>query len=110
MSSSSSLFLVTPPHNHVPPPLYPPPSPPPRGDVAGHPQGCVPRVAPSHGGPIPQVTSSAHGWADVFPEDTVADHFRDMQGWRYYRHLSDDEDLVASGGEGTPGSTRVGGS
>lgn len=62
-----------------------------------------------HGGPIPQVTGSARGWADAFPEDTVADHVGDTQGRRYYRHLSDDEDLVASGGEGTPGGTRVGG-
>ncbi|XP_041878083.1 basement membrane-specific heparan sulfate proteoglycan core protein isoform X3 [Corvus kubaryi] len=101
MSSSRSLFPVTPPHSHAPPPL----SPPPRGDVAGHPQGRVPRVAPSHGGPIPQVTGGARGWADAFPEDTVADHVGDTQGRRYYRHLSDDEDLVASGdGSGEDGS------
>lgn len=104
MSSSRSLFPVTPLHSHAPPPL-----PPPRGDVTGHPQGRVPWVAPSHGGPIPQVTGGARGWADAFPEDTVADHVGDTQGRRYYRHLSDDEDLVASGGEATPGGTRVGG-
>ncbi|RMB89712.1 hypothetical protein DUI87_33909 [Hirundo rustica rustica] len=54
------------------------------------------------------VTGSARGWADTFPEDTVADHVGDTQGRRYYRHLSDDEDLVASGGEGTPGAARMG--
>lgn len=89
--------------------MRPHPTPPTPGDVAGHPQGRVRRVAPSHGGPISQVTG-ARGWADAFPEDTVADHVVDTQGRRYYRHLSDDEDLVASGGEGTPGGTRVGGS
>ncbi|KAF4789396.1 hypothetical protein TURU_151812 [Turdus rufiventris] len=41
--------------------------------------------------------TGARGWADAFPEDTVADHVADTQGRRYYRHLSDDEDLVASG-------------
>ncbi|XP_072773406.1 basement membrane-specific heparan sulfate proteoglycan core protein isoform X7 [Taeniopygia guttata] len=51
------------------------------------------------------VTGSARGWADAFPEDTVADHVGDTQGRRYYRHLSDDEDLVASGdGSGEDGS------
>lgn len=62
-----------------------------------------PTVTPSHGGPVPQVTGGARGWADAFPEDTVADHVGDTRGRRFYRHLSDDEDLVASGGEGTPG-------
>ncbi|XP_058279281.1 basement membrane-specific heparan sulfate proteoglycan core protein isoform X3 [Hirundo rustica] len=47
------------------------------------------------------VTGSARGWADTFPEDTVADHVGDTQGRRYYRHLSDDEDLVASGADGS---------
>ncbi|XP_050838439.1 basement membrane-specific heparan sulfate proteoglycan core protein isoform X7 [Serinus canaria] len=51
------------------------------------------------------VTGGARGWADAFPEDTVADHVGDTQGRRYYRHLSDDEDLVASGdGSGEDGS------
>ncbi|CAN8198554.1 unnamed protein product [Coccothraustes coccothraustes] len=51
------------------------------------------------------VTGSARGWADAFPEDTEADHVGDTQGRRYYRHLSDDEDLVASGdGSGEDGS------
>ncbi|XP_066058873.1 basement membrane-specific heparan sulfate proteoglycan core protein isoform X2 [Chamaea fasciata] len=51
------------------------------------------------------VTGGACGWADAFPEDTVADHVGDTQGRRYYRHLSDDEDLVASGdGSGEDGS------
>lgn len=88
-------------------PCAPTPGLPLAGDVAGHPQGRVPRVAPSHGGPISQVTG-ARGWADAFPEDTVADHVADTQGRRYYRHLSDDEDLVASGGEGTPGGHQGG--
>ncbi|KAM3659714.1 LOW QUALITY PROTEIN: basement membrane-specific heparan sulfate proteoglycan core protein [Ammospiza maritima maritima] len=56
-------------------------------------------------GSLGPVTSSAHAWADAFPEDTVADHVGDTQGRRYYRHLSDDEDLVASGdGSGEDGS------
>ncbi|XP_064586428.1 basement membrane-specific heparan sulfate proteoglycan core protein isoform X2 [Zonotrichia leucophrys gambelii] len=56
-------------------------------------------------GTLVPVTSSARGWADAFPEDTVADHVGDTQGRRYYRHLSDDEDLVASGdGSGEDGS------
>ncbi|XP_041319303.1 basement membrane-specific heparan sulfate proteoglycan core protein isoform X9 [Pyrgilauda ruficollis] len=51
------------------------------------------------------VTGGTRGWADAFPEDTVADHVGDTQGRRYYRHLSDDEDLVASGdGSGEDGS------
>ncbi|XP_014117185.1 PREDICTED: basement membrane-specific heparan sulfate proteoglycan core protein isoform X3 [Pseudopodoces humilis] len=51
------------------------------------------------------VTGGARSWADAFPEDTVADHVGDTQGRRYYRHLSDDEDLVASGdGSGEDGS------
>ncbi|XP_059722449.1 basement membrane-specific heparan sulfate proteoglycan core protein isoform X3 [Haemorhous mexicanus] len=51
------------------------------------------------------VTGGSRGWADAFPEDTVADHVGDTQGRRYYRHLSDDEDLVASGdGSGEDGS------
>ncbi|XP_016158848.1 PREDICTED: basement membrane-specific heparan sulfate proteoglycan core protein [Ficedula albicollis] len=64
-----------------------------------------PAGGPSHGGPIPQVTGGARGWADAFPEDTVADHVGDTRGRRYYRHLSDDEDLVASAdGSGEDGS------
>ncbi|XP_063033256.1 basement membrane-specific heparan sulfate proteoglycan core protein isoform X1 [Melospiza melodia melodia] len=56
-------------------------------------------------GSLGPVTSSARAWADAFPEDTVADHVGDTQGRRYYRHLSDDEDLVASGdGSGEDGS------
>ncbi|XP_064028426.1 basement membrane-specific heparan sulfate proteoglycan core protein isoform X3 [Pogoniulus pusillus] len=40
-----------------------------------------------------------------FPEDTVADHVAGTRGRRYYRQLSDDEDLVASGdGSGEEGS------
>ncbi|XP_063273590.1 basement membrane-specific heparan sulfate proteoglycan core protein isoform X3 [Prinia subflava] len=51
------------------------------------------------------VTGGARVWADAFPEDTVADHVGDTRGRRYYRHLSDDEDLVASGdGSGEDGS------
>ncbi|RLV89744.1 hypothetical protein DV515_00014742 [Chloebia gouldiae] len=58
-----------------------------------------------HPRPPPGVAGSARGWADAFPEDTVADHVGDTQGRRYYRHLSDDEDLVASGdGSGEDGS------
>ncbi|KAM8989961.1 basement membrane-specific heparan sulfate proteoglycan core protein isoform 9-T9 [Ara ararauna] len=40
-----------------------------------------------------------------FPEDTVSDHIGGTRGHRFYRHLSDDEDLVASGdGSGEDGS------
>ncbi|XP_061298165.1 basement membrane-specific heparan sulfate proteoglycan core protein isoform X4 [Pezoporus flaviventris] len=40
-----------------------------------------------------------------FPEDTVSDHVGGTRGHRFYRHLSDDEDLVASGdGSGEDGS------
>ncbi|XP_030363787.1 basement membrane-specific heparan sulfate proteoglycan core protein isoform X2 [Strigops habroptila] len=40
-----------------------------------------------------------------FPEDTVSDHAGGARGPRFHRHLSDDEDLVASGdGSGEDGS------
>ncbi|KAM9630106.1 basement membrane-specific heparan sulfate proteoglycan core protein isoform 9-T9 [Morphnus guianensis] len=52
------------------------------------------------------VTRSTRGLAETsFPEDTVADHVGGTRGRRYYEHLSDDEDLVASGdGSGEDGS------
>ncbi|KAM9217540.1 LOW QUALITY PROTEIN: basement membrane-specific heparan sulfate proteoglycan core protein [Leptosomus discolor] len=52
------------------------------------------------------VTRGTRGLAETsFPEDTVADHIGGTRGRRYYRHLSDDEDLVASGdGSGEDGS------
>lgn len=53
---------------------------------------------------VPQVTRSTRGLAETsFPEDTVADHVGGTRGRRYYEHLSDDEDLVASGGKVAPG-------
>ncbi|XP_052648523.1 LOW QUALITY PROTEIN: basement membrane-specific heparan sulfate proteoglycan core protein [Harpia harpyja] len=52
------------------------------------------------------VTRGTRGLAETsFPEDTVADHVGGTRGRRYYEHLSDDEDLVASGdGSGEDGS------
>lgn len=53
---------------------------------------------------VPQVTRGTRSLAESsFPEDTVADHVGGTRGRRYYQHLSDDEDLVASGGEVAPG-------
>ena len=52
----------------------------------------------------PQVTRGTRVLAETsFPEDTVADHVGGTRGRRYYEHLSDDEDLVASGGKVAPG-------
>ncbi|XP_065520473.1 basement membrane-specific heparan sulfate proteoglycan core protein isoform X3 [Lathamus discolor] len=63
----------------------------------------VPCAAPTGAVACPQ---GSQGLAESsFPEDTVSDHVGGTRGHRFYRHLSDDEDLVASGdGSGEDGS------